>query len=71
MGLMVLASELFMMMINVCVQGGRRRRVSMCVCGCVCVHIYDDDEWRAPSPHTPHVYCVQTQRNDLGRHTVM
>lgn len=36
MGLMVLASELFMMMINVCVQGGRwRASVRLCVCGCV------------------------------------
>lgn len=34
---------------------------------CVC----DDDEWMSPSPRTPDVYCVQTQRNDLGRHTVL
>lgn len=32
MGLMVLASELFMMMINVCVQGAGRRWVSMQEC---------------------------------------
>ena len=41
MGLMVLASELFMMMINACVQGeeGGCRSVSahVCVCVCVCV----------------------------------
>lgn len=36
MGLMVLASELFMMMINVCVQGGG---VLMQVCAVVCVCI--------------------------------
>ncbi len=45
--------------------------VCVCVVMCVCVCIYDDDEWRAPSPRTPNVYYVQTQRNDLGRHTVM
>lgn len=57
MGLMVLASELFMMMINVCVQGGRwRASVRLCVWLCV----YDDDEWRAPTSRTPCVYCVQT-----------
>lgn len=69
MGLMVLASELFMMMINVCVQGGggcqgTRLYVRLCVYD-------DDDEWRAPSPHTPNVYCVQTLRNYSSRHTVM
>lgn len=58
MGLMVLASELFMMMINVCVQGEGGGCRCMCVHGCVC--IYDDDEWRAPTPRTPNVYCVQT-----------
>lgn len=38
MGLMVLPSELFMMMINVCVQGRGGGGMLVCVC------VYDDDE---------------------------
>lgn len=37
MGLMVLASELFMMMINVCVQGGEGGGGGGCRCICVCM----------------------------------
>lgn len=49
MGLMVLACEVFMMMINVGAQtGGRKGR------GC------DDDEWWARSHYTPSLYYVQT-----------
>lgn len=58
MGLMVLASELFMMMINVCAaekgRGGGEGGVQAFVC------VYDDDEWRSPSARTPNVCCVQT-----------
>ena len=62
MGLMVLASELFMMMINACVQGeeGGCRSVSAHVCVCVCDDDDDDDEWMIPSPRTLDVCCVQT-----------
>lgn len=70
MGLMVLTSEVFMMMINVCVET-REEGVAagVCVCVCVCLREHmlagvcvcgDDDEWKPPPPRTPTVCCVQT-----------
>lgn len=70
MGLMVLTSEVFMMMINVCVEtreegvaAGVCVRVCVCVCVSTCLLVCvcgDDDEWKPPPPRTPTVCCVQT-----------